>query len=312
MSIRRLVLVIVPLWVLSLFLNVLHTRPETRSSVAGRLFHWCSPGMPATHGPTPGSRCWPPSWALRWRSLSATQWHPGRLPLVVPWLNMATTGRGRTVPRTGKDSSACWVSRPGQCRSRRSPAAQRWPRSAGSSQALAGGLCMWVGVSAFRDAARETDRAAEDLVATQTRTASEAARITPFRSIARALHDTAINTLGVLRLPATIPRAAGTLSRGSAAGSGAAAHGDMVAVTTGVDPARKSRKVSTRRSHLFERSAAVPPAIREALRLGGDGGDAELCEAFGQRTAADRGTWDAGGRVIEVAIAAAVSAARLG
>ena len=69
------------------------------------------------------------------------------------------------------------------------------------SQALAGGLCMWVG---FRLSGMPRGRPTGP-----PRTWSpprpvrlrEAARITEFRSIARALHDTAINTLGVLRLP---------------------------------------------------------------------------------------------------------------
>lgn len=301
MSIRRLVLVIVPLWVLSLILNVLSHPSETSGLLLGACFTLVLAGY--------AGYAWANARvallaAVVGTALAIALGDPvaslAVFPLVVPWLNMATTVVGALVPGRAGLLGVLGVSALGSA----AVAVTSGPTVAEVggilSQALAGGLCMWVGVSAFRDAARETDRAAEDLVATQTRTAWQAARITEFRSIARALHDTAINTLGVLRLPGYDPHALRERCREDLLlGAGAAAHGDMAAVTTGWSTRAKVLGLDAQIA--LHGSAAVPPAIREALAWAVMEAMQNCAKHSGQRTVLISGTWDAGGGVIEVA-----------
>ena len=301
MSIRRLVLVITPLWVLSLFLNVASHRSETSRQLLVACFALVLAGYA---GYAVANARLALLAAVVGTALAIALGAPvaslAVFPLVVPWLNMATTVVGALVPGRAGLIGVLGVSALGSAAVSVTSGPTVAEVGGILSQALAGGLCMWVGVSAFRDAARETDRAAEDLVATQTRTASEAARITEFRSIARALHDTAINTLGVLRLPGYDSQALRERCREDLLlGAGAAAHGDMAAVTS---------RWSTRADVLgleadisLSGSAAVPPSIREALAWAVMEAMQNCAKHSGQRTVQIRGAWDAGGGVIEVA-----------
>ena len=135
---------------------------------------------------------------------------------------------------------------------------------------------MWVG-TAFRDAAQETDRAAEDLVAadpSRLRRGSGSRNSGPSPAPARR-RSTPSAFCGY---PATTPKRCGNVAARTSWGSGAAAHGDMAAVTSVVDAGGCPGLEADISLRQFGGRSTVDPG---GARLGGDGGDAELREALG-------------------------------
>jgi signal transduction histidine kinase len=202
-SIRRLVLVIVPLWLVALVANVASRTSQATPLLVGI----CLAAVVVAYA----GYAWRDSARMLLAGTTVTTALAIAIgdpvaslsvfPLVVPWLNMATTVVGAVVVGRPGLYAVAGVSALGSLAVAQSSSASTAEIGGILAQALTGGLCMWVGVNEFRRAAAHTDDSTAQLLASQTASASEAARIAEHRAVSRALHDTVINTLGVLRLP---------------------------------------------------------------------------------------------------------------
>lgn len=203
-SIKRMVDVIVPLWLVAILANIAAHDPGVAPlALAGALLAvafayllFLLSGIPAA--PT-----------ILIAVLTATTMAIAVLgppigslaffPLVIPWLNMATTVAGALLPGTRGISGVVGISALGGAAVAAGGGVDPLVLSGIIAQGLVGGMCMWGGVSTLREAAAARDAAAAELLAARTRAAAQQAQLAEHRRVARTLHDTAINTLGAIR-----------------------------------------------------------------------------------------------------------------
>lgn len=239
-SIRRMVEVIVPLWMLAILANA----TSHDSGVPPTLVAVCAGAVAGAY--VVFLRGWlPHSGIVLATVLCATAVAIARggppitslavFPLVVPWLNMATTVSGAIIPARRGVAAVVLVAFAGGL------AVQAWRLvdsvvlSGVIAQALVGGACMHAGVQTLRQAAADRDRAAELLLRAESVAAAQAARVAEQRKVARTLHDTVINTLGAIRalpmsdLPALRSRCADDLAEIDGLSKGPASAAELIA-----------------------------------------------------------------------------------
>lgn len=120
-------------------------------------------------------------------------------PLVVPWLIMATTVSAALVPGRLGAVTVVAISVGGGAAVAVGDPVDLLGLSGVVAQALVGGACMWSGMQTLRQASSQRDRIAGELLAVESRAAADRARTAEQRRLARGLHDTVINTLGAIR-----------------------------------------------------------------------------------------------------------------
>lgn len=310
-SIRRMVDVIVPLWLLAIVANVVSSGVDQRPlPVAAGLVAVLLGYLAFLAGAAPAVL----TAVLVFSALLIAVSGPpvatlSVFPLVVPWLNMATTVTGALSAGRRGLAAVVAVALAGGLAVAWGSQVSVVLLSGIVAQALVGGICMWAGMLTLRQAAAMRDRAAGELLAARAEAAAEQARADEQRQVARVLHDTVVNTLGAIR--ALPQRDQGRLRVRCAEDLAALdAQVDRVADTAILDPADLLAGLASRASSLgLDLTVAAPdgagpplaPEVGRAL-------DGALREALvntakhaGRREATLRWRWD--GRTGEVELA---------
>lgn len=201
LSVRRLVLVIVPLWLLAIGANALTHRQGGQSMVV----LGCAVTVAVAYAAYARlGTLWILCAVLVVTALLVAMSGPpiaslAVFPVIMPWLNMATTVVGALIRGPWGAAAVIATALGGAAPQALVDEVDPQVFWGIVAQGVVGGLCMWAGIQTLRQAAAALDAAASRFDAATAEAAREEARIGEARRLARVLHDTVINTLGAIR-----------------------------------------------------------------------------------------------------------------